>query len=152
MRLSKLMKERIRRTTILLKELGFELLEGEFQDDTFTAGFESGNGFQGGIFIDRESKFLELGFTFSFSPELTGFIRERLEEMMQICYEFGCYPNLQAGPDEIEYSLFSKVYYAGLNYFSLKETLKDFQEAVEATRSLLEIPSQLDTGAFHGNN
>ena len=90
MKYSKLMKERIRRTAILFKELGYEILDGELLEDTYTAGFESEDGFQGGVFIDRESKFLELAFTFSFSPELSTFIQRKMDEMLRICYEYGC--------------------------------------------------------------
>ncbi len=142
MKFSKLMKERIRRTTVLFRELGYEVHGGEMLEDSYTAGFENEDGFQGGVFIDRESKFLEVGFTFAFSPALGPFLRDRIEELTQVCYEYGCYLNLQTGPDEITFSLFSKLYYAGLNYFALKETLRDFREAVEAVQEVLEIPTQ----------
>ena len=149
MKYSKLMRERIRRTTILLKELGYEVEEGEFMDDSYSAGFENDSGFQGGVFIDRDSKFLEFAFTFSFAPEMGEFLRERIEDIMQVCYEFGCYSNLQAGRSEISFSIFSKIYYAGLSYFSLKETLRDFREAIEAIKTLLEIPEGSE--APHGD-
>jgi len=152
MKYSKLMKERIRRTGILFRELGYEVIDGEILEDTYTAGFEGGDGFQGGLFIDRDSKFLELAFTFSFGPQLMGYLQDRMEDMLQICYEFGCYVNLDVGESDITFSVFSKVYYAGLNYFSLKETIKDFREAVDAIQDLLDLTHELDRGTSNGDS
>jgi hypothetical protein len=152
MKYSKLMKERIRRTGILFRELGYEVIDGEILEDTYTAGFESTDGFQAGLFIDRDSKFLELAFTFSFGPQLTGYLQDRMEDMLQICYEFGCYVNLDVGENDISFSVFSKIYYAGLNYFSLKETIKDFREAVDAIQDLLDLTHELDRGAGDGDS
>ena len=50
MKYSKLMKERIRRVRVLLKELGYDLVEGEKSEETFSAAFENEDGFQGGFF------------------------------------------------------------------------------------------------------
>lgn len=147
MKYSKLMKERVRRMAVLLRELGYELLEGEFLDDTYSAGFEGADGFQAGVFIDRESKFLELVYTFGFSSNLTEFVQNRLEEMYQVCYEFGCHTNLQVMPEEITFSVCSKIYYAGLNYYALKETVRDFREATEALMLLLELPAEMEKEA-----
>ncbi|MFW5811923.1 MAG: hypothetical protein ACOCWS_02975 [Alkalispirochaetaceae bacterium] len=142
MKHSRLMQERIRRVQVLFKELGYTLHEGEYLDDTFSTGFESDDGFQAGIFIDRDSKFLELAYTFSFSVAMADFVRSRVEEMLHISYEYGCYVNLQAGDEDIAFSIFSKVYYAGLNYFALKETVRDFREAVEALQEVLDISEE----------
>ncbi len=144
MRYSKLMKERIRRVRVLFRELGYEVIEGERSEATFAAGFEDDDGFRGGFFIDRDNKFLELAFTFSFSPELGNFIQERLVEMLKICYEFGCYVNIRNSDDEIEFSVFSKVYYAGLNYYSLKETTRDFVSSVEAIKEVVDLHQEED--------
>lgn len=133
------MQERIRRVQVLFKELGYTLHEGEYLDETFSTGFESDDGFQAGLFIDRDSKFLELAYTFSFSVAMADFVRARIEEMLHVSYEYGCYVNLQAGDEEIAFSIFSKVYYAGLNYFALKETIRDFREAVESLQEVLDI-------------
>mgnify|MGYP006291817513 CR=1 FL=1 len=152
MKYSKLMKERVRRVAVLLRELGYELLDGEFVDDTYSAGFESSDGFQAGVFIDRESKFLEMVYTFTFSPNLTDYVQGRLEEMYQICYDYGCHTNLQTTPDEVSFSVFSKIYYAGLNFYSLKETVRDFREATEELRLLLEIPSELERESSDGTS
>ena len=139
MKYSKLMKERIRRVRVLFKELGYDLVEGEKSEETFSSAFENEEGFQGGFFIDSDNKFLEFAFTFSFSAELGPFIQEKLEEMLRICYEFGCYMNLQKSEEEIEFSIYSKLYYSGLNYFAVRETLRDFQGCIDALRILVDI-------------
>jgi hypothetical protein len=143
MKYSKLMKERVRRVGVLLRELGYELLDGEFLEETYSAGFEGDDGFQGGIYIDRESKFLEFAYTFTFSTNLSDFVQGKLEEMYQICYEYGCHTNLQTSPADISFSVFSKIYYAGLNYYALRETVRDFREAAESLTELLELRNGL---------
>ncbi len=150
MKQSKVMKERIRRVRVLFTELGYDFLEGELIDDTYSAGIEHGD-FQAGLFIDRESKFLELAYTFSFPPELESFIRERLDEMFQVCYEFGCYTNIQTSPNDISFSLFSKLHYAGMNYFSLKETVRDFRAAISAVTDLIDVQQELESEGDDGS-
>lgn len=139
MKYSKLMKERIRRVRVLFKELGYDIFEGERQEDSYTAGIDDNHGFQCGFFIDGECKFLEIAFTFSFSPKLSSFIKYRLEEMLKICYEYGCYVNIQKTTDEIAFSVFSKLYFAGLNYYALRETLTDFKACTEALKELMDL-------------
>jgi hypothetical protein len=144
MRHSKLMKERVRRVAVLLRELGYEQLEGELADDSYTAAFEGPDGFQAGLFIDRESKFLELVYSFAFSSNLTQFLQDRLEEMYQICYEYGCHTNLQTTDLGVSFSVFSKIYFAGLNYYALKETVRDFRAAVESLVLILQLPNEVE--------
>ena len=48
MKHSKLMEERIRRTRILFKELGYKIFNAEAGEDVYTAGFEKEDGLQGG--------------------------------------------------------------------------------------------------------
>lgn len=139
MKYSNLMKERIRRVRVLFKELGYDILEGEKNADTYSAGFADSKGFQSAFFIDTDSKFLEIAFTFGFSSKLTGFIRKRLEEMLKICYEFGCYMNLEKNNGEITFSIFTKLYFSGLNYYSLRDTVNDFRECTDALKELLDI-------------
>lgn len=152
MKSSKLIKERVRRVTILLRELGFEVLEGLYQEETYSAGFESTDGFQGGIYIDRDSKFLEFAYTFTFSSNLADYLQGKLEEMLQICYEYGCYCSLQSGPRDISFSVFSKIYYAGLNYYSLKETVRDYREAVDSLIELVDVKRELGKGSGGGSS
>ena len=151
MKYSKLMKERVRRTEVLFRELGYELTDSEMLEDSYTAGFESDDGFQGGLFIDRESKFLELAFTFAFSAHFADFIRSRLEDIVHICYEYGSYFNLETGDGEIAFSVFSKIYYAGLNYFSLKETVRDYREAIDTLEELFQIQREFGRGVSYGD-
>lgn len=152
MKQSKLMRERIHRARILFSELGYEVVDDEGDDGSYTAGFRHEGGFQGGFYIDEDSKFLELAFTFTFSYTLGEFIRSQMEEILRICYEYGCYFNLQTYKKEISFSIFSKVYYAGLNYYALKETLRDFRGAAETLRDLIEIKSERKKGDSHGDS
>lgn len=138
MKYSKLMRERIRRVKVLFKELGYEVYDGSVMEETFSGGFESNGDFTGGFFIDSESKFLELAFSFSFSSSLSHFIQAKLEDMLKICYEYGCYLNIQK-EDNLSFSVFSKVYFAGLNYYSLKETIRDFTGCVDSLKEIVEI-------------
>lgn len=147
MRYSKLMKERIRRVRVLFRELGYDIVEGERSAESFSAAYENEDGFLGGFFIDADNKFLEIAFTFSFSAELGAFIQQRLEEMLKICYEFGCYLNFQSSSDELEFSVYSKIYYAGLNYYALKETLRDFQGCVESIKELIDLQNDPEEDA-----
>jgi hypothetical protein len=139
MKYSKLMKERIRRVRVLFKELGYDIFEGEKHEESYSAGIDDNREFQCGYFIDNDSKFLELVFTFSFSIKLGPYVRGNLEEMIKICYEYGCYINLFTSEEEITFSVFSKLYYAGLNYYSLRDTLNDFKACVEDLKILLNI-------------
>ena len=139
MKYSKLMRERIRRVRVLFRELGYDVIEGERSEESFSAAYEDEEGFLGGFFIDADNKFLEIAFTFSFSNELGSYLQQRIEEILKICYEFGCYLNVQNAGAEIEFSVFSKIYYAGLNYYSLRETLRDFQGCVESIKEVVDL-------------
>ncbi|MEX2444706.1 MAG: hypothetical protein WD492_13955 [Alkalispirochaeta sp.] len=152
MKPSRLMQERIRRTQVLLRELGHEVQEGDVAEDSYSGGFVSSDGFQAGFFIDSDSKFLEFAFTFTFGNTMADFIRERIEEMLHTLYEYGCYLSLQIDQNEISYTIFSKIYFAGLNYFALKETIRDFRDAVEANQEIFEIHLENEKGASHGDS
>ncbi|GAB4365103.1 MAG: hypothetical protein Kow009_01840 [Spirochaetales bacterium] len=151
MRYSRLMKERIHRTQILFKELGYEVIDPDESDGAFSASFQNEEGYQGSFLIDEDSKFLEIVYTFSFSNTLQPYLRSRIEDVFRICYEYGCYMNVQFVQEDTSLSIFSKIYYAGLNYFSLKETLKDFRAAVREIRELTEIKSEHRKGDSHGD-
>jgi hypothetical protein len=146
------MQERIRRVTVLFRELGYQVHEGDTNEDSFSAGFSTPEGFQAGFFIDADSKFLELAFTFSFSNGMADFVRERIEEVMHSLYEYGCYFSLQIDDSDISLTVFSKIYFAGLNYFALKETIRDFREAVEANQEIFEIQLENERGASRGDS
>jgi hypothetical protein len=136
---SKVMEERIRRVRVLFKELGYKLHQTERSDDIYSAGFENDQGMQGGFFIDRSSRFVEIAYTFSFSPAMAEYVKTRLEDMLKISYEYGCYINLQTTEEEIAFSVFTKLYYTGLSYYSLKDSLREFSLCVHALTELLEI-------------
>jgi len=142
MKFSKLMEERIRRVRVLFRELGYRIRESERSTDTYSAGFEDEEGMQGGFFIDRASRFLELAYTFSFSPTMSEYLKTRLEEMLKISYEYGCYINIQTSREEIAFSVFTKIYYSGLNYYSLRDSLREFRFCVQALTDILELSGQ----------
>lgn len=141
MKKSKIMEERIRRVNILFQELEFSIRDSEYDETTYTASFEANDGFQGGIFIDKKSKFLEISFTFFFPISMSDFLKQKLEDMLKICYEFGCYLNLDKTSTEIYFSIFTKLYYSGLNYYSLKQSVMDFRNCVNELKTLIKIIS-----------
>jgi hypothetical protein len=136
---SQVMEERIRRVTVLFHEMDFRLVEDERSHESYSATFENDDGFQAGLLIDRGSRFLEIAYTFSFSPVFSNYLRDKLEEMLKICYEFGCYTSLQRTKSEVSFSVFIKEYYSGLTYYSLRDNLRDFKRCVETLSDLLEI-------------
>lgn len=152
MKSKRLMQERIRRVTVLFHELGYEITESDVGEDSYSAGFVAPDGFQAGLFVDADSKFLELAFTFAFASEMANFVRERIEEAMHSLYEFGCYFSLQTNQQEITYTVFSKIYFAGLNYFALKETIRDFREALEANQEIFDVPLDDEKGELDGDS
>ena len=145
-RKGKLMQQRIRRVRVLFREIGYRTVGAERSDESYSATFTGPGGAEGGVFIDRESRFMEIGYTFSFSPSLSEFVKERLEDIMRCAYEFGCYPNILAGKTEIVLSVFSKIYFSGLNYQSLRESLADFNRCVEAITEVVDIEGHEDDG------
>ena len=136
---SRLMEERIRRVRVLFRELGYKVRETERSAETYSAGFENEEGVQGGFFIDRASRFLEIAYTFSFSVSMAEYLKARLEDMLKASYEFGCYINIQTSQDEIAFSVFTKIYYSGLNYYSLRDSLRDFRNCLSSLTDILEI-------------
>jgi hypothetical protein len=141
---SQLMEERIRRVTVLFSELSFRVIEDERSHNAYSATFEDDEGFQAGILIERGSKFLELAHAFSFPSSYSQYMRGKLEEMLKIAYEFGCYVSLQQSASEITFSVFAKLYYSGLNYYALRDTMRDFRECIWSLMDLLEINKSSD--------
>ena len=137
MRSSRVLEERKRRVKVLFKELGYRVVEGRQSGGTYTAGFKSRD-LMGGLYIDRESRFVELSYTFSLPPGKAEYLRRHLEEMLRICYEYGCYVNLQRSQEEIAFTIFTKEYFAGLNYYSLRDNLTDFIACIDALDAVLE--------------
>ena len=135
----KALDQRIRRTSVLFKELGFRIEDAERTEEAYTSAFTNNRGTEGSLFIDQESSFLELGYSFSFSPVVASYLKTRIEKVLRICYEYGCYLSIHRGKTDISLSIFSKIYFAGLNYQCLKETLRDFRLCVEVLTELLEM-------------
>ena len=138
MKRQRVLRERIRRVKVLFTELGYEVIGGERSEDTYAAGFQ-GQEAEGGFYIDRDSRFLEIGYTYSFSLSMSAYLKSRLEDMLKVTYEFGCYFNIMAGEEEIVFSLFTKIYFTGLNYCCLKDSLSDFNQCVDMITELLDI-------------
>ena len=134
-----ILEERKQRIELFLKELRYELVDGEDLDESYSATFQDASEIMLSYFIDQQSNFMELSFVFSFSPDFQDYLRDRMEELLQICYEFGVYTNMINGRDEIIISVFSKIYYSGLNYYIMKDTLKDFKDAIYNLTQLLDI-------------
>ncbi len=143
MKYSKLMRERIQRVNVLYKELGYEIFDNSGDEASYIASFEGKDGAAGEFYIDVDNKFLEVAYTFSFPLEVSEFIQRRLVDMLKICYEFGCYLNITK-EEEIGFSIFSKIYFAGLNFYSLKETMKDFNRCITAIKEAVDIHNDPD--------
>jgi hypothetical protein len=119
---SKLMKERIRRVRVLFKELGYEIYDSQ---RTRTIPPLRDEKVPGGVLIDKESKFLELAFTFSFSSR--GYLHhnemKRCSDLLRIrLLHQSRKPRRRSTLDLLQDLL------CRLNYFSLKETVRDFKE------------------------
>jgi len=136
---SQLMEERIRRVTVLFSELSFRVIEDERSHNAYSATFEDEEGFQAGILIERGSRFVELAYAFTFPPAHSQYLRGKLEEMLKISYEYGCYVSLQQSTTEITFTVFAKLYYSGLNYYALRDTMRDFRECVWGIMDLLDL-------------
>ena len=141
----KMLEERIHRVKVLFRELGYRVERDDLMDGGYAATFRNRSGVQGGVYVDEDSRFLELGYTFSFSSSLTAFLKTRLESMIRVCYEYGCYLNLQSTKREIAFSIFTKIYFSGLNYESLKDSLRDFRVCAKLLTSVLDISLDEDT-------
>ncbi|KGE71343.1 hypothetical protein [Spirochaeta lutea] len=152
MKSSKILKERIRRIEILLKELGYDVEPDELPEMAgYSAGVFQGEQYILSISVDQESRFLELGFTFGFSNSLHERIRSSMEDLLGICYEYGNYLSIQTLDPEITISIFSKIYFSGLNYYALKESVRDLRASVRLIKELFQIHDHL-VGDEYGNS
>jgi len=139
MKYSKVMKERIRRVQVLLQELGYELFDEERLDESFSSAFLSTEGVQGMFFIEQENRFLEVAYNLTFSPQLAFFLQQRMGEIVETCFEYGCYLNTYSDENAVSLSIFSKVYFSGLNYSSLRDTLEDFTQCAMEVKETLSL-------------
>ena len=134
-----ILEERRQRVEVLLKELQYEIVDREDMKDSCSATIQDSPEFIATYYIDQHNNFVEFSFVFSFSPDFQDYLRDRMEEMLQICYEFGIYINIINNREEIIFSIFSKIYYSGLNYHTLKHTLNDLKDATQNLKQLLDI-------------
>jgi len=133
------MKDLIERVETIFSELGYNLFDKEETDELYQASFGKDDEVYGTFFIENDNNFLEIANTYTFESNEEDFLREHLEDMMNICYEYGNYFNIVKEEDEIDFSVFAKLYYSGLNLESLEDTLEDF---IDCNRELITI---LDT-------
>jgi hypothetical protein len=139
MKQSNALRVRIKRVVLLFKELDFTLYDEQDLGDAYICEFENAKGMQGSIYIDEESRFFEAGFTFSFSEMMVEFIKKRLDDILRACYEYGCYININKNEKEFSFSVFTKLYFTGLNYYSLKHSLADYHGCVKEIMKIVEL-------------
>jgi|SRR6056297_145047 len=139
MKYSKIMKERIRRVQVLFRELGYELFDEERLEESYSTAFVHANGLQGMYFIEKENRFLEVVYNLTFSPQLAPFIQSKMPDVFETCFEYGCYMSTFSDEYAINISLFSKIYFSGLNYYSLKDTMSDFYSCSNAVKELVSL-------------
>ncbi|MBN2324781.1 MAG: hypothetical protein JXQ30_13690 [Spirochaetes bacterium] len=120
------MKERVERIEAFLGELGYSTFEKEITEEMYQASFGTEGDITGSVFIEQDCNFLELAYTYMFDRSEETFLRDHLETMMNICYEYGIYFNVAREEDEISFSIFSKLYFSGLTVESLHDTIEDF--------------------------
>jgi hypothetical protein len=65
-----------------------------------------------------------------------------MAEIMESCFEFGCYMNSYADENTLSFSVFSKVYFSGLSYASLRDTLADFLQCASAIKEVVSLKKQ----------
>jgi len=120
------MKELIERVETICSELGYDIIDREESEDLYQSSFTREGEIEGSLFIEKNSNFLEIAYSYSFDFDEEGFLKDHLESMMNICYEFGNYFNILKTDDEINFSVFSKLYFSGLNLESMLDMLDDF--------------------------
>lgn len=120
------MKDKVERVEAIFGELGYDTFDRETTEDMYQASFGKDGDVTGSVFIETDCNFLEIAYTYVFEREEETFLREHLESMMNVCYEYGIYFNVAREEDEISFSIFSKLYFSGFNVESLHDTIVDF--------------------------
>jgi hypothetical protein len=133
------MKEIIERVETMFSEIGYDIFDRENSEEMYQASYGKNGNFNGSFFIENGGNFLELAYTYTFDINEENFLREQLESMMDICYEYGTYFNILKSEDEIHFSVFGKLYFSGLNIESLGDTLDDFIACNDELGMLFEI-------------
>jgi hypothetical protein len=133
------MKDFIERAETIFSELGYDISEREESEDVYQSSFGKGGKYNGSFFIEKNGNFIELAYTFTFDLDEGSYLKDELDSLMDICYEYGCYFSILKGEDEIHFSVFSKLYFSGLNVESLGDTLEDFIDCTNELAVLFEM-------------
>jgi len=129
-------RELIETIETIYSELGYKIFDREETEDLYQASFSSNSEIGGSVFVEKESNFLELACSYTFDIDEEDFIKEHLESMMNICYEYGNYFNIMKTDDEINFTIFAKLYFSGLNVESMQDTLDDF---ISCNHEIIEV-------------
>ena len=130
------MKDLIERIEAICSELGFRIIDREESEELYQSSLLQNDEICGSLFVEKDSNFLEIAYTYTFDVEEENFLKSHLESMMNICYEYGNYFNIMKGEDEINFSIFTKVYFSGLNVESMQDT---FDEFIACNHEIIEI-------------
>jgi hypothetical protein len=141
------MKDLIERIEAICSELGFRIIDREESEELYQSSLLQNDEICGSLFVEKDSNFLEIAYTYTFDIEEENFLKSHLESMMNICYEYGDYFNIMKGEDEINFSIFTKVYFSGLNVESMQDTLDDF---IACNREIIEIFGLDEDESFSG--
>lgn len=142
--------ERVFRAQLLLRQAGMRFDEAAAAGDSWLLPISGPEGFRGSAAIEGDQAFLELGCVFRFDAREAEFLRARMEDFMRVCYQYGCYHTIGNENGSILISVFSKLYFSGLEYYALRDTLADLQLAAQDLRRLFDAggPSR---GEHHGH-
>jgi len=141
------MKDKVERIEAIFGELGYDTFDSEDTEDMYQASFGKDGDITGSVFIEHDCNFLEIAYTYVFEKDEEIFLRDHLESMMNICYEYGIYFNVAREEDEISFSIFSKLYFSGLNVESLQDTIEDFTSCNSELVSMFNVEEEDDS--FH---
>jgi len=146
------MRNIIERVDTLLSELGYDVIEREESDEVYQASFKEDGEVIGTFFIEQDSNFLEIAYSYSFDSKDEEFLKEHLESMTNVCYEYGNYFNIVREDGDINFSVFSKLYFSGLNIESLQDTLEDFISCNQELVSIFNLDEDDNNNEFLDSN
>lgn len=144
------MKDIIERIETIFSELGYEVVDREESEELYQASFVKDDEVAGSLFIEKNSNFLEIAYSYTFDIDEEDFLKDHLESMMNICYEYGNYFNITKNNDEINFSIFAKIYFSGINVESLQDTLDDFNACNREIIEVFGIDEESEYEGFDG--
>ena len=144
------MKDIIERIETIFSELGYDVVDREESDELYQSSFVKDNEIAGSLFVENNSNFLEIAYSYTFDIDEEDFLKDHLESMMNICYEYGNYFNISKNNDEINFSIFAKVYFSGINVESLQDTLDDFNACNREIIEVFGIDEESEYEGFDG--